>query len=105
MPSGEEFVQGNLGYSVGRLDGSSLIVETTQTNQPYFDPCGTPLSDHMSSLEPFRVADDDSRLDHTIVATGPAIFTEPVRLEQAWQRQSGTEIYEFDCAAEWDRSE
>ncbi len=62
MPSGEEFVQGDLGYSVGRLD-------------------------------------------HTIVATGPAIFTEPVRLEQAWQRQSGTEIYEFDCAAEWDRSE
>ena len=104
MPSGEEFVQGNLGYSVGRLDGSTLIVENTHIDWPYFDPCGTPLSDHMSSLEPFRVADDDSRLDHTIIATGPAIFTEPVRLEQAWQRQSGTEIYEFDCAAEWDRS-
>jgi hypothetical protein len=33
------------------------------------------------------------------------MFTEPVRLERAWRWQPGTEMYEFDCVSEWERSE
>jgi hypothetical protein len=95
----------NVGYSVGRWDGDTLIVETTHIDWPYFDPYGTPQSGQMSYVETFRVADDDSRLDYTIVATDPVMFTEPVRLERAWRWQPGTEMYEFDCVGEWERSE
>jgi len=95
----------NVGYSVGRWDGDTLIVETTHIDWPYFDPYGTPQSGQMSYVETFRVADDDSRLDYTIVATDPVMFTAPVRLERAWRWQPGTEMYEFDCVAEWEGSE
>ena len=91
----------NVGYSVGGWDGDTLIVETTHIDWPYFDPYGTPQSDQMSYVETFRVADDDSRLDYTIVATDPVMFTAPVRLERAWRWQPGTEMYEFDCVAAW----
>ena len=59
----------------------------------------------MSYIETFRVADDDNRLDYTIVATDPVMVTAPVRLERAWRWQPGTEMYEFDCVAEWEGSE
>jgi hypothetical protein len=91
----------NVGYSVGSWDDDTLIVETTHIDWPYFDPYGTPQSGQMSYVETFRVADDDSRLDYTIVATDPVMFTEPVRLERAWRWQPGTEMYEFGCVAEW----
>jgi hypothetical protein len=91
----------NVGYSVGRWEGDTLIVETTHIDWPYFDPYGTPQSGQMSYVETFRVADDDSRLDYTIVATDPVMFTTPVRLERAWRWQPGTEMYEFDCVAAW----
>ena len=88
--------------TVGRWEGDTLVVETTHIDWPYFDPYGTPQSDQMSYVETFRVADDDSRLDYTLVATGPVMFREPVRLERSWLWQPGLEMYEFDCVAEWE---
>lgn len=91
----------NVGYSTGRWEGDTLVVETTHIDWPYFDPYGTPQSDQMSYVETFRVADDESRLDYTIVATDPVMFSEPVQLERSWLWQPGLELYEFDCVAEW----
>lgn len=95
----------NVGYAVGRWEGDTLIVETTHIDWPYFDPYGTPQSDQMSYVETFRVADDDSRLDYTIVATDPVMFAEPVHLERAWRWQPWRQMYEFECVAEWEGSE
>lgn len=92
----------NVGYSTGRWAGDTLVVETTHIDWPYFDPYGTPQSDRMSYVETFRVADDDSRLDYTIVATDPVIFSAPVELERAWRWQPGLQMVEnFDCVADW----
>jgi len=94
-----------VGYSVGRWDGDTLIVETNHVDWKYFDPFGTPLSDQVSFVETFRVADDGSRLDYSMVATDPVMFSEPVRLERAWLWQPGTEMFEFDCVPEWENDE
>lgn len=93
----------NVGFSVGRWEGDTLIVETSHIDWPYFDPYGTPQSDQMTYVETFRVADDDSRLDYTLVATDPLMFTEPVTLERSWLWQPGVEMFEFDCVAEWEQ--
>jgi hypothetical protein len=95
----------NVGYSVGRWDGDTLIVETNHVDWKYFDPFGTPLSDQVSFVETFRVADDGSRLNYSMVATDPVMFSEPVRLERAWLWQPGTEMFEFDCVPEWENDE
>lgn len=91
----------SVGYSVGRWQGDTLVVETTHIDSPYFDPYGTPQSDQMSYIETFRVADDDSQLDYTFVATDPVMFSEPVRLGRAWAWQPGRQVEEFDCVADW----
>ena len=92
----------NVGYSVGRWEDDTLVVETSNVDWPYLDPFGTPQSNQVSYIETFRVADDGSQLDYTIVVTDPVMFTEPIRLERAWRWQPGTEMYEFDCVPEWE---
>ena len=101
-----EPVPSNVGYSTGRWEGDTLVVETTHIDWPYFDTHGTPQSDRMSYVETFRVADDGSQLNYTIVATDPVMFTAPVELERGWRWQPGTEMVEdFDCIAEWESSD
>lgn len=95
----------SVGYSVGRWEGDTLVVDTSHIDWPYFDPYGTPQSNQMSYVERFRVADDDSQLDYTFVATDPLMFTGPVRLERAWGWQPGMEITEFDCVADWSEAD
>lgn len=95
----------NVGYSVGRWEDGTLIVETTHVDWKYFDPFGTPQSNQVSFVETFRVADDDSQLNYSIVATDPLMFSEPIRLERAWRWQPGTEMFEFDCVPEWETAE
>ena len=54
----------------------------------------------------FRVADDGSRLDYTIVATDPVVFSAPVELERGWRWQPGLQMVEdFDCVADWEDSD
>ena len=101
-----EPVPSNVGYSTGRWEGDTLVVETTHIDWPYFDPYGTPQSERMSYVETFRVSDDGSQLNYTIVATDPVMFTAPVELERGWWWQPGTEMVEsFDCVAEWESSD
>jgi hypothetical protein len=95
----------NVGYSVGRWQGDALIVETKHVDWNYFDPFGTPQSGQVSFVETFRVADDDSQLNYSLVATDPVMFNEPIRLERAWRWQPGTEMYQFDCVPEWENVE
>ena len=95
----------SVGYSVGRWEGDTLVVETSHIDWPYFDPYGTPQSDQMSYVETFRVADDNSQLDYTFVATDPVNFSAPVSLTRAWAWEPGRTIEEFDCVAGWTGSD
>jgi hypothetical protein len=66
-----------LGYSVGRWEGRTLVVETTRINYPYFDYRGTPQSPSVRIMERFTLSEDQSRLDYQLTVTDPLTFTEP----------------------------
>ena len=100
-----EPVPSHAGYSTGRWEGDTLVVETTHVDWPYIDPYGTPQSDQSSYVETFTVADDESRLDYTIVMTDPVMFTAPVEISRGWRWEPGTEMADLDCFAEWEGSE
>ena len=85
-----------LGYSVGRWEGGTLVVETTRVSWPYFDNIGTPQSDSVSYVERFTPGEDGRRLNYRLVVTDPATFTEPAVYERYWL-DLGEDLQRYDC--------
>lgn len=86
----------HLGYSVGRWDGRTLIVETTRVNYPRFETSGTPQSEQVRIEETFTVSEDQSRLDYRMTITDPSTFTMPATYER-YYLALGQSLEKCDC--------
>ncbi len=86
----------NMGYSVGRWEGNTLIVETSRIDWPYFDGGGTPQSADVETVETFVVSQDQERLDYRITITDPVTLTEPAVIERYWLALGET-VEPFEC--------
>lgn len=71
------------GYSVGRWEGETLVVETASVGGEYLRP-GVPLGPNASFTERFTVSADGSRLNYTIVMRDPYSLKEPVEQKRSW---------------------
>ena len=91
-------VQPRMGRSVGRWEGRTLVVETTDMDWRYVDDLGTPQSEDAVIEERFTLSEDGLRLDWIARITDPVNFTEPVVMEGAWTWVPGHEIKPFNCA-------
>lgn len=85
-----------LGYSVGKLEGTTLVVTTTQISYPWFDQAGIPQSVQSVLVERFTPTADGSRLDYTVTVTDPVNFTKPVTLNRYWL-DLGEKIEPYNC--------
>jgi len=85
-----------LGYSVGKMEGTTLVVTTTNLNYPWFDQAGIPQSAQSSLVERFTPTADGSRLDYTVTVTDPVNFTRPVTLNRYWL-DLGEKIEPYNC--------
>ena len=86
-----------LGYSVGRWEGTELVVTTTRVSWPWFDHVGIPQSRSSVLVGRFAPRPDGSRLDYTLTVTDPVNFTEPVMLARYWL-DLGESIVPYECA-------
>lgn len=66
-----------LGYSVGRWEGSTLVVETTRINYPYVNSGGAPQSEDVRVVERFAVSDDQAEMAFSMTIYDDVAFTEP----------------------------
>ncbi len=66
-----------LGYSVGRWDGNTLVVETTRINYPYFNSGGAPQSENVRVVERFAVSDDQTEMDFSMTIYDDVTFSAP----------------------------
>jgi hypothetical protein len=89
----------NVGYSVGRWEGDALVVTTAGVNYPYLDASGTPQSDQVRLTERFSMTADGQRLNYSMTADDPIMFTEPVTLERFWRWTPDIPFEPFDCAS------
>lgn len=88
-----------LGYSVGRLEGETLVVTTTHLNWPWFSQSGIPQSPETTVIERFTPAADGSRLDYELTSIDPVNFTEPVTSGKQWLYLPDQAIRPYDCVA------
>jgi hypothetical protein len=86
-----------LGYSTGRWDGDTLIVDTVGVDFSLFDSNGTPQGSDPNFVERFRVSDDGSRLLYELTAKDNEVFTEPVTLTRDWVWRPGEEVKPYEC--------
>ena len=89
-----------LGYSAGRWEGDTLVVETSAVNWGYFDTRGIPLSDEVEIVERFTPSEDGGELAYEITVNDPATFTEPVLMDKAWVWLPDVQIEPYECAAD-----
>ena len=97
---GDDVEHTNLGYSIARYDGDTLVIESSRLLENYTGPGGSPLSDQTTTVETYRRMDDPdigAALAMEMVITDPAYLTGP------WARnwlKYYTPEYEFipvDC--------
>jgi hypothetical protein len=86
-----------VGYSVGRWDGATLVVETDAMNYGHFDSVGIPLSDSAMVTERYIPSDDGKRLDFEMTVVDSATFTEPVTLTKTWLGLPDAKVQPYDC--------
>jgi Family of unknown function (DUF6152) len=87
-----------MGYSVGRFEGNTLVVDTDRIDYPYFDDLGTPQSRDIRVRERFTLLAAERRLTWDAEIVDPKNFTATVVMKIEWQWIPGHEIKPFDCA-------
>ena len=97
-PGFENRAATSMGYSVGRWDGNSLIVTTTNSNYPYFDDDGVAKSEAMEFVERFTLGADELSLSWEATMTDSEYFTEPVVIRASWGWVPGESIKPWNCA-------
>jgi hypothetical protein len=86
-----------LGYSVGKWDGDTLVVETAGFNDTtWLDNAGTPHSDSLHVTERFHRRDKE-HLDIQITIDDPKTFRHPFTVTQHARLLPATELTEFIC--------
>jgi hypothetical protein len=89
-----------LGHSIGRYEGSTLIVETAQllpavTGIPNDEPLM--LSPDARAVERYTLSDDGESLDLTMEIIDPSNFTQPFQNFRRMLRAPGWELDTFVC--------
>ena len=86
-----------LGYSVGRWEGNTLIVETDRIDAPYFYGDGTPQSREIRLVEQFTLNEAEDRLDYGLTVTDPETFTQPMHFTRYWAWRPDIRREPYNC--------
>ena len=86
-----------LGYSVGRWDDKTLVVETSRVSAPHLNADGVPLGAGARFVERFTPSADGSKLAYTLTITDPDSLTAPAVYTRTWVARPGEEVLPFEC--------
>jgi hypothetical protein len=86
-----------LGFSKGRWEGDTLVVETRGINgKQWLDHGGLPTSDKLTVIERFR-RPTFGQLEIELLITDPTHYTRPWTVTTNARLQLNTELFEFIC--------
>ena len=86
------------GYSVGKWQGDTLVVETIGFNdKPWLDYFGNPRSEQMHMTERYRRR-DFGHIDYEITFEDPKYYTRPFGFKTVLNLLPDTDVLEYVCA-------
>ncbi|HAY44666.1 MAG TPA: hypothetical protein DCY55_00050 [Gammaproteobacteria bacterium] len=94
----EEQPLSHLGYSIGRWDVDTLVVETSRGDFPHFNTIGIPQGPGATFVEQFIPSEDGKTLSYKLTVTDPTAFTEPVELTKRRLALPDAKVEPYDCA-------
>jgi hypothetical protein len=93
-----------MGYSIGRWDGDTLVVETSGFNdRTWLDFAGHPHSEALTMTERFT-RPRFGRLDLQVTLEDPAVYKKPMTMSAGGNFVADTDLIEYVCENEKDRA-
>jgi hypothetical protein len=89
-----------LGYSVGRWEDKTLVVDTSRINWPYFDRSGAPQTQNVRVNERFTVAQGGARLEYVMTVTEPATLVKPFVWNAHFVWNPSEVVNRYECTLE-----
>lgn len=86
-----------LGYSQGRWEGETLIIETERIEGAILYGDGTPTSSAIQLVEEFSMNEAQDRLNYRVIITDPESFTETLDFTRYWVWQPDIQLQPYDC--------
>jgi hypothetical protein len=94
---GEDAPKTLLGYSTGRWEGNTLVVDTSRISSPYLNNRGVPLGSEARLVERFTLSADRNRLDYELTVTDPEMLIGLARLKRSWVWRPHEQVLPFNC--------
>ncbi|HEY5624627.1 MAG TPA: DUF6152 family protein [Gammaproteobacteria bacterium] len=92
-----------LGHSVGRWEGDTLVVTTTNVGWPFADGDGTPQSEDVVHVERITPSADGTWADYELTSTDPAYLNGSAVRTSRLEWTPGRELGDYECVL-WDSS-
>ena len=89
-----------LGYSVGRWEGETLVVDTSRISWHYFNRSGAPQTPNVKVNERFTVQEDGNRMEWILTVDEPGTLAEPFVFDGHFIWKPGEEIHPYECELE-----
>jgi hypothetical protein len=86
-----------VGFSTGRWEGDTLVVETTHLSPATITNNGLSHSDKVKVLERFRLAEDGKALVSTQEFEDPEMLENRGARFIAWRKRPGEHVYPYEC--------
>lgn len=94
----EQLEPGYVGDSVGRSEGTTLVVDTLGFNgYAELDARGQPTSPKLHTVERFTPSADGNSIDIETTIEDPEYYTQPFVIKRSWKKSPARHPYEYDC--------
>lgn len=85
------------GYSVGRWEGSTLVIETTNLAASTITNNGLDHTDQVRTIERFRISEDGKTLFGTMEFEDPEALDNRGARVVTWTKEPGQYVYPYEC--------
>ena len=86
-----------MGFSKGRWEGSTLVINTTLLSQNVRDFLGEPVSENARIEERYKLSDDGKTLTADIYIHDPENYHKPPIRRRKWVRDPTVAIFPYEC--------